>query len=57
MRRNINILKSLDWFAIAMYLLLVVCGWFAIYAATYDFETSELFSISGRPASQLVWIG
>lgn len=57
MRRNFNILKSLDWFAIAMYLLLVVCGWFAIYAATYDFETSELFSISGRPASQLVWIG
>lgn len=57
MRRNVNILKSLDWITIGIYLLLVCCGWFAIYAATYDFETAESFTISGRPASQLLWIG
>lgn len=57
MRRDENILRKLDWLTIGLYLVLVICGWLAIYAATYDFETAEEFTIEGRPAMQLVWMG
>ncbi len=47
-----------DWLTILLYLILVVIGWLAIYAAdgTYTI-TDTSFSIEGRALSQLVWIG
>lgn len=47
-----------DWLAILLYLILVVIGWLAIYAAdgTYTI-TDTSFSIEGRALSQLIWIG
>ncbi len=49
--------KRIDWFTIALYLLLVVAGWFAICGASYDFDMSRLFAFGSRPMMQLLWIG
>ncbi len=50
--------EHIDWFTVVMYLLFVVLGWFNIYAASFDLETSvSMFDISGRAGMQLVWIG
>lgn len=57
MRREQNILKELDWTTIAIWFTMVVCGWFSIYAACFDFENYEVFDLSLRHGQQLIWIG
>ncbi len=47
-----------DWFTVSMYLIFVVLGWFNIYAASFDLETSvSMFDLSSRAGMQLQWIG
>ena len=46
-----------DWFTIIIYLLLIVAGWFSICGASYEFDNIGLFDPSGRPGSQLIWMG
>ena len=48
--------KTLDWFTVLLYVLMVVVGWFSICGASYEFETAGLFDVASRPGSQLVWI-
>lgn len=40
-----------------LYLILVVCGWVCIYAASYDYQHSNILDLSTRSGMQLVWIG
>ncbi len=48
----------IDWGTVIFYLTFVLLGWLNIYAASYDLEnTVELFDLSGRAGTQLVWIG
>ena len=55
-RRN-NIWYSLDWYTVALYLVLVFCGWISIYAASFDFDAaSTIFSFDTRSGKQLLWI-
>ena len=54
--RKINTWKGLDWLTVAIYLVMVIVGWFSIYAASYDFETQGFFDLSGRSGKQMVWI-
>lgn len=54
-RRN-NTLKSLDWVTIALYLILVICGWFSICGASYDFAQPDFLDFSTRSGKQLAWI-
>lgn len=37
--------------------MMIVAGWFAICGASYEFDNVGLFDPSGRPGSQLIWIG
>lgn len=47
-----------DWFAVAIYLVFIVLGWFNIYAASFDLENAvSMFDLSGRAGMQLVWMG
>ncbi|GHS97149.1 rod shape-determining protein RodA [Bacteroidia bacterium] len=46
----------LDWWTIALYLVLVIAGWFSIYAATYDYDQISMVDLSGRAGMQMVWI-
>ena len=55
--RKTEIWKTIDWFTIIFYLLMIVAGWFTICGASFEFDSMSLFDINGRPGSQLMWVG
>ena len=55
--KKTNIWKTVDWFTIALYVIMIVAGWISICGASYDFDNPDFFDASGRPGMQLVWIG
>ncbi|WP_323755727.1 rod shape-determining protein RodA [Roseivirga sp.] len=58
MRRRDSILKNLDWPIVFLYIILVVMGWFNIFASVYDPETAfNIFDISLNSGRQLLFIG
>ncbi len=55
--RPTNILDTLDWITLGIYVFLVIIGWFNIYAASYDFDQQpSFFDLSHRAGKQFVWI-
>lgn len=57
-REDENIKKSVDWFTLALYIALIIGGWFSIYGASYQYEhATSMFDLSSRAGSQLVWMG
>jgi len=55
--RKTSILKTLDWWTILLYLIMIIAGWFSIYAATFDYDSLGMFDLSERSGMQMVWIG
>lgn len=55
--RNPSVFRSLDWFTVALYALLVCAGAVSIYAASYDFDNASIFDFSEFSGKQLRWIG
>ncbi|MDR2118705.1 MAG: rod shape-determining protein RodA [Tannerellaceae bacterium] len=55
--RKTNTWQTVDWITVLLYLIMVTSGWFSICGASYQYETLNWFDPSGRPGSQLVWIG
>ena len=51
-----KIWNSLDWVTVSIYILMVIAGWFTIYAASYDFDQVSIFDLSGRAGMQMIWI-
>lgn len=57
-REEEHIKKSVDWFTIALYTILILCGWFSIYGASYDYDNvTSIFDMSSRAGKQLIWMG
>ncbi len=56
MKREINLLKNIDWLTILIYFILMMLGWVNIYAAVYDNEHQNIFDFSQRYGKQLIWI-
>ena len=54
--RKDSLWKTIDWWTIALYVLLVVCGWFSICGASYDYGEPDFIDFSTRAGKQLVWI-
>ena len=54
--RKISIWNTIDWLTIVLYLIMVLAGWFSIYAASYDFDQTSIFDYSGRAGKQMVWM-
>ncbi|MDE6703149.1 MAG: rod shape-determining protein RodA [Muribaculaceae bacterium] len=52
-----SILRNIDWFTVLIYVAMVICGVFSIYAASYDFDEASLFSGSEFSGKQIRWIG
>lgn len=52
-----SIWKSVDWFTIFIYVVLVTFGWISICGASYDYGDFDFFSFDTRAGKQLVWIG
>lgn len=55
--RKTELIKSVDWFTILIYVIMVVAGWFSICGASYEYDSVGMFDVSGRPGSQLMWMG
>jgi len=54
---NRSTTKSIDWITVGLYSLLILIGWFNIYAANYNPENPVFFDTSKEYFKQLVWIG
>ncbi len=52
-----SVFRSLDWFTVFLYLLLVIAGVWSIYAASYDFDHASVFAFSEFSGKQIRWIG
>lgn len=52
-----SIWKKLDWFTVAIYLVLIIAGWITICGASYNFDINKLFQPGERPFMQLIWMG
>ena len=49
--------KTVDWWTIALYVVLVICGWFSVCGASYDYGDPDFLDITTRAGKQLMWIG
>jgi rod shape determining protein RodA len=54
--RNINIWNRLDKASIIVFFLMIIAGWFNIYAAVYNEEHSGILDLSQRYGKQFIWI-
>lgn len=52
-----SVFRDVDWFTIILYIILVVCGAFSIYAASYDFDEASIWDFTEFSGKQLRWIG
>ena len=54
--RDRGLAKSLDWWLVACWVLLVIIGWANIYASIHSTEPESIFSWGCRSGKQFVWI-
>ena len=52
-----SVLRSLDWWTIAIYVALLTFGWISVCGASYTYGDTDLFSLSTRSGMQIIWIG
>jgi rod shape determining protein RodA len=55
-RRDINIWNRIDKMTIIIFLLMVIMGWFNIYAAVFNEERSGILDLTQRYGKQFVWM-
>ena len=55
--KKINIWKTVDWYTVILYVIMITAGWISICGASYDFDNPSFFDPSGRPGMQFIWIG
>jgi rod shape determining protein RodA len=56
MKRQVNILATIDWLSVFLYIVLVTFGWLNIFSVNYSFEDITFFSLKHRYTMQLAWI-
>ena len=52
-----GVLRSLDWWTIAIYIALLSFGWVSVCGDSYTYGDTEIFSLASRSGMQIVWIG
>ncbi len=52
-----NIFRSIDWFTIVVYLLLVAAGCISVIGASYNYGDTAILDFATRSGKQLIWIG
>lgn len=55
--RKDSLWKTVDWWTIALYVALIVCGWFSVCGASYDYGDPDFLNFTTRAGKQLMWIG
>jgi len=56
MKRSVNIWYRIDKISVLLFLLMMIMGWFNIYAAVYNEEHKEILDFSQRYGKQFIWI-
>ena len=57
-RKTPTLFKSLDWFTIFIYIVLLALGWMSVCGASYDYDLAgSIIDFSTRSGMQIVWIG
>lgn len=56
MQRQSNIVKTIDWWSMGMFIIIVLLGWFNIFAAVYNEEHSSMLDFTQQYGKQLIWI-
>jgi len=56
MPRNVNIWYRIDKVTVLLFLLMMIMGWFNIYAAVYNEDYKEILDFSQRYGKQFIWI-
>jgi len=51
-----SVFKSIDWWTVGIYLLLMAMGWISVCGASYTYGETDIFSLSTRSGMQIVWI-
>ena len=55
--KAMHILRSLDWWTIAIYMALLAFGWISVCGASYTYGSTDILSLSSRSGMQIIWIG
>ncbi|MGD0342086.1 MAG: rod shape-determining protein RodA [Bacteroidales bacterium] len=56
MKNNVLIWRGIDKTTVLIFLLMIIMGWFNIYAAVYNDEHKEIFDFSQRYGKQFIWV-
>jgi rod shape determining protein RodA len=56
LRSSVLIWRGIDKTTVLIFLLMIVMGWFNIYAAVYNDEHGEIFDFTQRYGKQFIWI-
>ncbi len=56
MKRSVDIWNGIDKTSILLFLVLVIMGWFNIYAAVYNEEHKDILDFTQRYGKQFIWI-
>ena len=54
---NPSVFRSIDWWTILIYLLLLAAGWVSVVGASYSYDMPDIFDFAARSGKQLTWIG
>jgi rod shape determining protein RodA len=55
-REGHRIFSDIDWLMVGVYILLVLIGWTNIYAAAFNEEFPNIFTLSQEYGKQFIWI-
>jgi rod shape determining protein RodA len=56
MERRIRLAQTIDWWIVALYLIMIIFGWFNVYGASYDYTQTTFWGFEYRSGKQLIWI-
>lgn len=55
--RKDSLWKTVDWWTIALYMVLIVCGWFSVCGASYDYGDHDFLNFTTcRKAVDVDWM-
>lgn len=55
--RKDSIWKTVDWWTIGLYIVLLICGWFSVCGASYNYGEPDFFDLGTRAGKQMMWMG
>ena len=55
--RKDSIWKTVDWWIIGLYVVLLIGGWLSVCGASYNYGEPDFFDLETRAGKQMMWMG